>query len=140
LVQVGDEIERLWQSNHQQKDCSFPGIDVGNGLSAEGMVTVGRYLDEAAQDVGVNFIGGFTALVHKGFSNGDRALLEAIPETLASTERVCASVNLGTTKARINMDAVYMMGHVIKALQTEPGIKIGLGGCQNSDLLQCCRR
>lgn len=128
LVQVGDEIEKTYGIPIINKRIAVSPVSiVGNGLSAEGMVTVGRYLDEAAQDVGVNFIGGFTALVHKGFSNGDRALLEAIPETLASTERVCASVNLGTTKAGINMDAVYMMGHVIKATAERTGDKNGLG-------------
>jgi uncharacterized protein (UPF0210 family) len=64
--------------------------------------------------VGVNFIGGFSALVHKGFSPGDRELIACIPEALASTERVCASVNVGTTKAGINMDAVALMGGVIR--------------------------
>ncbi|HNX29147.1 MAG TPA: PFL family protein [Syntrophomonadaceae bacterium] len=128
LVQVGDDIEKIYGIPVINKRIAVSPVSiVGNGLSREEMVTIGRYMDQAAQDVGVNFIGGFTALVHKGFSNGDRALIEAIPETLAVTERVCASVNLGTTKAGINMDAVYQMGHIIKATAELTGDRNGLG-------------
>ena len=71
-------------------------------------------LDRAARDIGVNFIGGYSALVHKGFSPGDRELIESIPRALAETEFVCSSVNIGTTKSGINMDAVRTMGKVIR--------------------------
>ena len=70
-------------------------------------------LDRAAKATGVNFIGGYSALVHKGFGPGDYALIESIPEALSTTELVCSSVNIGTTKAGINMDAVKKMGHVV---------------------------
>ncbi|WP_416200855.1 MAG: UPF0210 protein [Thermocaproicibacter melissae] len=70
-------------------------------------------LDRAARAIGVNFIGGYSALVHKGFSPGDYALLQSIPEALSRTEFVCSSVNVGTTKAGINMDAVEKMGHIV---------------------------
>ena len=71
-------------------------------------------LDAAAKAVGVNFIGGYSALVHKGFSAGDKRLIESIPQALAQTEYVCSSVNIGSTKTGINMDAVKMMGPVIR--------------------------
>ncbi len=71
-------------------------------------------LEKAAQKVGVNFIGGYSALVQKGFSAGDRELIESIPEALACTEHICASVNIGSTKAGINMDAVRLMGETVK--------------------------
>ena len=71
-------------------------------------------LEKAAQAVGVNFIGGYSALVQKGFSAGDRALIESIPQALAETEHICASVNVGSTKAGINMDAVALMGRIVK--------------------------
>ena len=71
-------------------------------------------LDAAAKKVGVNFVGGFSALVQKGFSAGDRLLIEAIPEALAKTDLVCSSVNVGSTKAGINMDAVALMGPIVK--------------------------
>ena len=72
-------------------------------------------LEKAAQAVGVNFIGGYSALVQKGFAHGDRALIDSIPEALSRTEHVCASVNIGSTKAGINMDAVALMGQVVRA-------------------------
>lgn len=77
-------------------------------------VKFAKILDKAADAVGVNFVGGYSALVHKGFSLGDYALIESIPEALSVTERVCSSVNIGSTKAGINMDAVEKMGKVIR--------------------------
>ena len=71
-------------------------------------------LDKAANDLGVNFIGGFSALVHKGYSKGDRILIKSIPQALKSTSKVCASVNIGSTRSGINMDAVKEMGEIIK--------------------------
>ncbi len=96
----------------------------------EAMLGVAHALDRAAREIGVNFIGGFSALVHKGFTPGDLALIEAIPEALAQTERVCASVNIGSTKAGINMDAVAMMGRVIKQAAQLTAAFDGLGAAK----------
>ena len=71
-------------------------------------------LDKAAKEVGVDFIGGFTALVEKGMSNGDKSLIAAIPAALTATDRLCSSVNVASTQAGINMDAVLLMGQTIK--------------------------
>lgn len=87
---------------------------VAAGIPAGGFPAVARALDRAASAAGVNFIGGFSALVHKGFTRGDTDLIHAIPEALAGTQKVCASVNLATSKAGINMDAVALMGRIIK--------------------------
>ncbi|MEJ2101372.1 MAG: PFL family protein [Desulfobacterales bacterium] len=87
---------------------------VGAAMSSSQLVDVARVLDEAAAEVDVDFIGGFTALVEKGIARGDMALIEAIPHALAETKRVCASVNVASTKAGINMDAVLLMGKAIK--------------------------
>jgi uncharacterized protein (UPF0210 family) len=87
---------------------------VGAAMSSSQLVAVARVLDEAAEAVDVDFIGGFTALVEKGIARGDMALLEAIPHALAETRRVCASVNVASTKAGINVDAVLLMGKAIK--------------------------
>lgn len=84
-------------------------------------------LDKAAKEVGVNFIGGFSALVHKGYTKGDHKLINSIPQALAVTERVCSSVNVATTKAGINMDAVYEMGQVIKKTAELTANEGGLG-------------
>jgi uncharacterized protein (UPF0210 family) len=77
-------------------------------------VPFAKTLDRAAREVGVNFLGGFSALVHKGFTKGDRILIDSIPEALYETELVCSSVNVATTRAGINMDAVASMGRIIK--------------------------
>lgn len=87
---------------------------VGAAMSSSQMIAVAKVLDEAAEAVDVDFIGGFSALVEKGIARGDMALLEAIPRALAETQRVCASVNVASTKAGINMDAVLQMGQAIK--------------------------
>jgi len=87
---------------------------VGAAMSSSQLVDVARILDEVAAEVDVDFIGGFTALVEKGTARGDRALIEAVPQALAETRRVCASVNVASTKAGINMDAVLLMGKAIK--------------------------
>ncbi len=79
------------------------------------MVKFARTLEKAANAIGVNFIGGYSALVHKGFSAGDRELIESIPEALSVTDHICASVNIGSTKAGMNMDAIALMGKIIKA-------------------------
>lgn len=128
LVQVGDDIEKEYGIPIINKRISVtPVAIIGDGLAAADMVNIGRQLDRAAAEVGVNFIGGFSALVHKGFSQGDRALMAAIPETLAGTERVCSSINLGTTKAGINMDAVRQMGEIIKQTAALTADRDGLG-------------
>lgn len=115
LVPVGNDIEKEYGICIINKRISITPVSmIADGLSKEDMIIIGKYLEKAAVEVGVNFIGGFSALVHKGFTRGDLALIDAIPELLSSTERVCASVNVATTKAGINMDAVHLMGKVIK--------------------------
>jgi uncharacterized protein (UPF0210 family) len=115
LVKTGGDIEREFGIPIVNKRISVtPVALVAESCEAGDYVPIAKALDDAAKEVGVNFIGGFSALVHKGFTNGDRELIESIPRALSETERVCASVNIATTKAGINMDAVAMMGRVIK--------------------------
>jgi hypothetical protein len=90
------------------------------------MVTVARTLDRAVQTVGVDFLGGFSALVEKGMAKGDRALIDALPDALSQTQRVCASINVASTRAGINMDAVLRMGRRIKAAAEKTADKDGL--------------
>ncbi len=87
---------------------------------------IAKTLNEAAVSVNVDFIGGFTALVQKGVARGDRALIEAIPQALAETDRVCSSVNVASTRAGINMDAVLMMGKIIKEAASRTAAQDGL--------------
>ncbi len=93
----------------------------------EQLVTVAQTLDQAAREVNVDFIGGFSALVEKGMAAGDRSLIEAIPEALAETDRVCASVNVASSKAGINVDAVFLMGQTIKRAAERTAGRDGIG-------------
>ncbi|UCG08524.1 MAG: PFL family protein [Desulfobacterales bacterium] len=99
---------------------------VGAALSSSQLVDVAKTLDAAAEQVAVDFIGGFSALVEKGTARGDRALIEAIPHALQATERVCASVNVASTRAGINMDAVLLLGKAIKQAAELTADKDGL--------------
>ena len=114
LVATGEFIEKKYGIPIVNKRISVTPIAMLVAASGGDPVKYAKTLDRAAKDVGVNFIGGFSALVQKGFSAGDRALIESIPRALAETEFVCSSVNIGSTKAGINMDAVRIMGGVIK--------------------------
>jgi uncharacterized protein (UPF0210 family) len=115
LVKVGKDIEQEYGIPVVNKRISVTPIAlVAECSGAEDYGPWAAALDRAAREVGVNFIGGFTALVHKGYTRGDRILVQSIPEALASTERVCSSVNVATTRAGINMDAVAEMGLVVK--------------------------
>lgn len=115
LVRTCDEVGDKYGIPVVNKRIAVSPIAVaGAPFSADQMVRIARTLDEAAAEVGVDFIGGFSALVEKGFAPGDLALIEAIPEALAETERICASVNVASTAAGINMDGVSLMGKTIK--------------------------
>ena len=107
-------LERKYGIPIVNKRVSVTPIALLAGASGGDPVKYARVMDRAAHEVGVNFIGGFTALVDRGFSNGDRELIQAIPEALAETELVCSSVNIGSTKAGINMDAVRIMGETVR--------------------------
>jgi len=100
---------------------------VAESLKREDYVTVARALDQAAQEVGVHFVGGYSALVQKGFTKGDLHLINTIPEVLSGTERVCASVNVASTRAGINMDAVSLMGRAIKETSLRTADRDGFG-------------
>ena len=115
LVSVGEEIEAEFGIPIVNKRISVTPIAlVAGSCQADSYVEIAKTLDAAAKTCGVNFIGGFSALVQKGATTGDWKLIHSIPEALAATERVCASVNVGSTKAGINMDAVAEMGRIIK--------------------------
>ena len=114
LVKTGEDIEKKYGIPIVNKRISVTPISILAGVSGGDPVKYAKTLDRVAKDVGVNFIGGYSALVHKGFSAGDRELIESIPRALAETDFVCSSVNVGSTKAGINMDAVKMMGQVVK--------------------------
>ena len=115
LVKTGEDLERELGVPIINKRISVTPISlIGGPSNLPNYVPIARALDKAAKAVGVNFIGGFSALVSKGYTEGDRKLIASIPEALATTDIVCSSVGIGSTKAGINMDAVADMGHIVK--------------------------
>ena len=115
LVKVGNEISaELGIPIVNKRVCVTPIAIIGAATNAIDYVPLAKAMDEAAQKVGIDFIGGFSALVQKGYAKGDKILIDSIPAALAATQKVCSSVNIGSTKTGINMSAVADMGRVIK--------------------------
>jgi uncharacterized protein (UPF0210 family) len=115
LVSTGEDIEREFGIPIVNKRISVTPMALVAGASdTTDYVPFAQALDRAAETTGVNFIGGYSALVQKGMTQGDRKLIASIPQALATTQRVCSSINVGSTKAGINMDAVKLMGQTIK--------------------------
>ena len=115
LVKVGNEISaELGIPIVNKRVCVTPIAIIGAATNAVSYVPLAKAMDEAAQKVGIDFIGGFSALVQKGYAKGDKILINSIPAALAATQKVCSSVNIGSTKTGINMSAVADMGRVIK--------------------------
>lgn len=118
LVKTGEEISREYGIPIVNKRISITPMALVGGAACktpEDFVTLAHTLDKAAKEVGVNFIGGYSALVCKGMTKADELLIRSIPQALAETERVCSSINLGSTKTGINMDAVKLMGEMVLA-------------------------
>ncbi len=118
LVKVGEDIERQFGIPIVHKRISVTPVatlvDALDKPDIDKAVKIAKALDKAAKACGVNFIGGYSALVHKGYTNGERILIQSIPYALSQTELVCSSVNVGSTRAGINMDAVKEMGLIVK--------------------------
>ena len=115
LVPTADQLEREYGVPIVNKRISVtPIAEICAATTTSDLSPIARAMDKAALEVGVDFIGGFSALVHKGASAADHKLMDSIPEALATTERVCSSVNVGSTRAGINMDAVLKMASIIK--------------------------
>ncbi len=131
LCAYADEIEDEYSIPIINKRIALTPISlVGESCKNYDYVYLAKVLDEAAKSVNVNFVGGFGALVEKGCTRGDSALIESIPEALSVTERVCSSVNLASSKAGINMDAVLKMGHIIKETANKTADKDGIGAAK----------
>jgi len=114
LVKTGEDIEKEYGIPIINKRISVTPVSMLLGASGGDPISYAKALDRAAKTVGVNFLGGYSALVHKGFASGDEALINSIPEALAETDRICSSVNIGSTKTGINMDAVALMGRIVR--------------------------
>jgi hypothetical protein len=130
LVAVGRDIEKNYCIPIVNKRISVTPIALVGGAACktpDDFVTIAKTLDAAAKETGVNFIGGYSALVSKGMTTADENLIRSIPKALAGTERVCSSVNVGSTKTGINMDAVRLMGEIIKETANETKALDSLG-------------
>lgn len=128
LVKTGEDIEREFGIPIVNKRISVtPMALVAAASDTDNYVPFAVALDKAAKTCGVNFIGGYSALVHKGMTIADERLIRSLPDALACTERVCGSVNVGSTRAGINMDAVALLGHVVKDLAQATASEDGLG-------------
>lgn len=131
LVEYANEFENEYSIPIVNKRISVTPISlVGEACKNPDYVKIAKTLDKAAKDVGVNFIGGFSALVEKGCTKGDKLLIESIPEALAQTERLCSSINVASSKAGINMDAVLKMAETIKKSAELTADKDGLGAAK----------
>ena len=128
LVKTGEELEKIYGIPIINKRISVTPLSLIGGKSdSDGYVLLAKTLDRAAKTLGVNFIGGFGALVQKGTTPADRALIDAIPQALCETELVCSSVNVASTKAGINMDAIAKMGEVIKETALRSAARDSIG-------------
>ncbi len=128
LVRVCDEVGDKYGIPVVNKRISVSPIAVvAAPFGPSGMVRVCRALDDCAKEAGVDFLGGFSALVEKGFANGDRALIEALPEALTTTDRICSSINVASSRSGINMDAVSLMGEQILKVAQASADRGGIG-------------
>ena len=130
LVRVGDEISKDFGVPIVNKRISVTPIALVGGSACktkEDFVQIAKTLDKAAKDLGVNFLGGYSAIVSKGITEADRLLIESIPQAMNETDFICSSVNLGSTKTGLNMDAVRLMGKIVKdtAIMTADRNSIG---------------
>lgn len=128
LVKVSKNIEDEFGIPIVNKRVSVTPISIiASALDCNSYVNIAKTLDKAAENIGIDFLGGFSALVQKGYTKGDRILIESIPESLSETNKVCASVNVGSSKTGINMGAVKELGHIIKktALLTKDNKGLG---------------
>ena len=130
LVRVGDEISKDFGVPIVNKRISVTPIALVGGSACktkEDFVQIAKTLDKAAKDLGVNFLGGYSAIVSKGITDADRLLIESIPQAMNETDFICSSVNLGSTKTGLNMDAVRLMGKIVKdtAIMTADRNSIG---------------
>ncbi len=129
LVKVGNILEKTYGIPIVNKRVSVTPIALLVGASGGDPIKYAKTLDKVALDIGIDFIGGYSAMVQKGFSAGDLELINSIPEALAQTNKLCSSINIGSTKTGINLDAVKLMGHIVKeaAIKTKDKNSIGAG-------------
>jgi hypothetical protein len=128
LVSTVDSVQAEFGVPIANKRIAVTPISIiGDGFDCDGYLAIAKTLDKCAERLGIDFLGGYSALVQKGATRGDWALIDSIPDALAQTQRVCSSVNVASTKAGINMDAVVRMGRIIKATAEKTADRCSIG-------------
>ena len=127
IVKVADKLAGEYGIPIVNKRVSVTPVSLITAAFPQEAPAVGKALDRAAHELGIDFLGGYSALVHKGMADYEQAFIESIPELLSQTERVCSSVNIGSSKSGINMDAVRLMGEIIKRTAELTAAQDGLG-------------
>ncbi|MBO4251085.1 MAG: PFL family protein [Clostridia bacterium] len=127
IVSVADELSKTYGIPIINKRVSVTPVSLITAPSDGGEIKIAKALDKAAKELGIDFLGGYSALVQKGMTSYERRFLESIPEALSATERLCSSVNVGSSKTGINMDAVKLLGNIIKQTAEKTKDKGGLG-------------
>ncbi|MDE7256578.1 MAG: DUF711 family protein, partial [Clostridia bacterium] len=127
IVKVTEELSKEYGIPIVNKRVSVTPVSLVCAPFAEKAPLVGRALDSAAKTIGIDFLGGYSALVHKGTADYERVFLNGIPEVLSSTDKLCSSVNVGSSKSGINMDAVRLMGQVVKNTASATADRDGFG-------------
>ena len=127
IVRVADKLAGEYGIPIVNKRVSVTPVSLITAAFPQEAPVVGKALDRAAHELGIDFLGGYSALVHKGMADYEQAFIESIPELLSQTERVCSSVNIGSSKSGINMDAVRLMGEIVKRTAELTAAQDGLG-------------
>ncbi len=130
LVPTADSLSREYGIPIVNKRVSVTPVSLVTAAFPAQSGLVGRALDRAAHELGVDFLGGYSALVHKGMADYEETFIRTIPETLAQTERLCASVNVGSSRSGIDMDAVRLMGEIVKETASRTAAQGGIGCCK----------
>ena len=127
IVSVADALSKTYGIPIINKRISVTPVSLITAPFSGGEITIAKTLDRAAKELGIDFLGGYSALVQKGMTSYERAFIESIPEALSATDRLCSSVNVGSSKTGINMDAVRLLGEIIKQTAEKTKNKDGLG-------------
>ena len=127
IVKVAEELSKEYGIPIVNKRVSVTPVSLICAAFPEKAPLIGKALDDAAKTVGIDFLGGYSALVHKGTADYEKRFIESIPEVLATTEKLCSSVNIGSSKSGINMDAVALMGKIVKQTAAATADRDGFG-------------
>jgi uncharacterized protein len=127
-VEIANKVSDMYGISIANKRIAVTPVSIPfDGFKSDEFIEIAKVLDSAAKEVGVDYLGGYSALVQKGYTNGDRELIDSIPDALSLTDRLCSSVNVASTKSGINIDAVNHIGRVVKEIASKTKDKKSIG-------------